>query len=155
MNTDGGWISISEAARLYGKSRKWVDNQIEEFGITTKKEGNKKLVQIADLIAHRGEPQNSTDSNTATRNEKSQIVTPSNSEPDALLTQEIQFLRQRIADLEKINDRGNAERERLIGIIERQTLALPKPDEQQATGQQQTEQQGVVARFSQWVQNRL
>ena len=37
MKTDGGWVSISEAARLYGKSRKWVSNQISTYDIETQK----------------------------------------------------------------------------------------------------------------------
>ena len=57
----------------------------------------------------------------------------------ALLRQENVFLKQRIAQLEVLD----AERVRLLSIIERQTLALPKPDEK-----------GVFARFVQWVAGR-
>ena len=57
MQTEGGWINISEAARLYGKDRKWVYDQIKQYGLGTKKVGNRRLVQLVDLIAHRGESQ--------------------------------------------------------------------------------------------------
>ena len=166
MKTDGGWMSISEAARLYGKSRKWVDNQIQQFGITTKKEGNKKLIILADLIAHRGEPPKSADQSTATHDENSQNVTPT-SDPDALVTQQIEFLQQRIAVLEADQKERKEretdwkhERKQLQSIIERQTLALPQPPEPQttehhATGEQTKAHNGIVARFSQWVQDRL
>lgn len=138
MNTDGGWISISEAARLYGKSRKWVDNQIEEYGLTTKKVGNKKLVMLADLIAHRGEPHNSAE----TRNQKSQILAPDIAHQTELLNQEILFLRERITDLENDKADWKAERQRLQTIIERQTLALPTPEQHR----------GVFGRVMDWWQ---
>lgn len=138
MNTEGGWISISEAARLYGKSRKWVDNQIQDFGITTKKEGNKKLVMLADLIAHRGEPPKRTDSN----NDNSQNVAPDIAHQTELLNQEIRFLQQRISDLETDKADWKQERQRLQAIIERQTLALPNPDKHQ----------GVFGRVMGWWQ---
>ena len=51
MKTDGGWVSISEAARLYGKSRKWVSNQISAYDIETRKEGNQTRFRLVDLIA--------------------------------------------------------------------------------------------------------
>ena len=53
MKTDGGWVSISEAARLYGKSRKWVSNQLSTYDIETQKEGNQTRFRLVDLIAHR------------------------------------------------------------------------------------------------------
>ena len=63
---DGGWVSMSEAARLYGKHRKWVYDQCERYGITRKKSDtdNKVLLPLADLIAHRGEPPNMPDNGT-------------------------------------------------------------------------------------------
>ena len=76
MKTDGGWVSISEAARLYGKSRKWVSNQISAYDIETQKEGNQTRFRLVDLIAHRGEPQGNGTTPTATPTEKSQKVAP-------------------------------------------------------------------------------
>ena len=72
METDGGWISISEASRLYGKSRKWVSNQISAYGIETQKDGNRTRLRLTDLIAHRGEPQGNGTTPTATHTQKSQ-----------------------------------------------------------------------------------
>ena len=56
METDGGWISISQASRLYGKDRKWVSNQINAYNLETRKRGNQKQLRLTDLIQHRGEP---------------------------------------------------------------------------------------------------
>ena len=41
MKTDGGWITVSETARLYDKSRKWVYDQIDRYGLDAQKEGNR------------------------------------------------------------------------------------------------------------------
>ena len=44
METDGGWISISEASRLYQKDRKWVSNQINAYNLETRKRGKSETV---------------------------------------------------------------------------------------------------------------
>ena len=129
MKTDGGWVSISEAARLYGKSRKWVSNQISAYDIETRKEGNQTRFRLVDLIAQRGEPEENGTAPIGTPAGQSQKVTPEDTVETQLLQQENQFLRKRIDALEAREARWDSERERLVGIIERQTLALPKPEE--------------------------
>lgn len=102
---------------------------------------------LVDLIAHRGEPQNGAHTNSATHTEKSQKITsPLTAETD-LLKQENQFLKEKIGELEADRSerqtreaRWEDERARLEGIIERQTYALPKPDEPDA-----------LSRFVQWL----
>ena len=136
MKTDGGWVSISEAARLYSKSRKWVSNQIATYDIQTQKEGNQTRFRLVDLIAHRGEPQGDGTPPTASHTEQSQIVAL-NTE---LLKQENGFLRRRVEELEADKTDWKVERSKLQGIIERQTLALPAP-----------ERKGVVERLSEWI----
>ena len=144
MKTDGGWVSISEAARLYGKSRKWVSNQISAYGMETQKKGNQTRFRLVDLIAHRGEPQGDGTPPVATRTEKSQKVTPEVAQnltlETELLKQENGFLRRRIEELEVDRADWKTERSKLQGIIERQTLALPSP-----------ERRGLVARLSDWL----
>ena len=142
METDGGWISISEASRLYGKSRKWVSNQISAYGIETQKDGNRTRLRLTDLIAHRGEPQGNGTTPTATHTQKSQKVAPEVTLETELLKQENGFLRRRVEDLEVDRADWKAERSKLQGIIERQTLALPSP-----------EQRGWVARLVGWARN--
>ena len=141
MNTDGGWISISEAAQIYGKSRKWVYDQIKRYQIGTEKTENRTRLRLVDLIAHRGEPQNGAPSNSAPHTEKAQKITPETE----LLKQENQFLHHRIEELEADKAERQAreahwidERTRLQGIIERQTHALQKP-----------QSEGVFSRFVQ------
>ena len=129
MKTDGGWVSISEAARLYGKSRKWVSNQISTYDIETQKEGNRTRFRLVDLIAHRGEPQGDGTTPTASPTQKSQKVAPEVTVETELIKQENGFLRRRVEELEADRADWKAERSRLQGIIERQTLALPKPEE--------------------------
>ena len=148
MKTDGGWVSISECARLYGRHRKWVYDQIKRYGIETQKEGNRTRLRLVDLIAHRGEPQNGTHTNSATHTEKSQKITPPLTAETDLLKQENQFLKEKIGELEADRSerqtreaRWEEERTRLEGIIERQTYALPKP----------TDDRGAFSRFVQWL----
>ena len=140
MKTDGGWVSISEAARLYGKSRKWVSNQISAYDIETQKKGNQTRLRLVDLIAHRGEPQGDATPPTESPTEQSQIVAPEVTLETELVKQENGFLRRRVEELEVDKTDWKAERSRMQGIIERQTLALPPP-----------ERKGVVARFSDWI----
>ena len=125
MKTDGGWISISEASRLYGGSRKWVSNQISAYGIETQKDGNRTRLRLTDLIAHRGEPQGNGTTPTATPTQKSQKVAQNLNLETELLKQENGFLRRRVEELEADRADWKTERSKLQSIIERQTIALP------------------------------
>ena len=127
--TDGGWISVSQAARLYGKSRKWVSNQISAYGIETQKHGNQTRFRLTDLIAQKGEPDGNGTTPGETPGKKSQKVAPEITQETELLKQENQFLRDRIGELEADREERRRREERLQGIIDRQTLALPKPEE--------------------------
>ena len=140
MKTDGGWVSISEAARLYGKSRKWVSNQISTYEIETQKHGNRTRFRLVDLVAQRGEPEGNGTRATASPTEQSQKVTPEVTVETELIKQENGFLRRRVEELEADRADWKAERSKLQGIIERQTLALPSPD-----------RRGLIARVVQWV----
>ena len=140
MKTDGGWVSISEAARLYGKSRKWVSNQISTYEIETQKHGNQTRFRLVDLVAQRGEPEGNGTRGTASPTEQSQKVAPEVTVETELIKQENVFLRRRVEELEADRADWKAERSRLQGIIERQTLALPAP-----------ERRGWVARLSEWL----
>ena len=128
------FIEMEEAARIYGKHRKWVYDQVDRYGITTKKPDtcNKVLLQLTDLIAHRGEPpSNGTPATVENHTPESQILTVESTDT-ALLRQENWFLTQRIEELEadraerqSRESRWEEERARLEGIIERHTYALP------------------------------
>ena len=144
MKTDGGWVSISECARLYGRHRKWVYDQIKRYGIETHKEGNRTRLRLVDLIQHRGEPQNGAPAHNETHTEESQKntpeVTPHLNVEAELVKQENGFLRRRVEELEADRSDWKAERSKLQGIIERQTLALPSP-----------ERKGMAARLADWI----
>ena len=137
MKTDGGWVSISEASRLYGRHRKWVSDQIEKYQIETRKVGNQKQLRLTDLIQHRGEPDGNGTARTGTPTEKSQKVAPTPTHETELLRQENEFLRRRIDELEA-DQVERKEREAWL----RQTLALPAP-----------ERRGWVVRLVDWARN--
>ena len=147
MKTDGGWINVSECARLYGKDRKWVYDQIKKYQIETRKENNRKWLRLVDIIAHRGEPPNGAPAHGENHTKNSHKITSDPTPETELLKQENQFLQKRINALEVDQRERQAreedwqvERARLQGIIERQTYALPPP----------TDERGVFSRFVQW-----
>ena len=139
------WINISECARLYGRSRKWVHARLDKYPITTEKspgDTSERRFQLVDFIAHCGEPEsNGTPPNMGKEQDRTSEA--------ALLNQKIEFLEKRIAELEQDRAerqsreaRWDDERSRLEGIIERQTYTLPSP-----------ERRGLVARFFNWDRN--
>ena len=140
--TDGGWQNMADVARLYGRSWKWVQNQVKKHNISTEKRGNQRVLRLVDFIAQMGEPPTSgTNESDGSHNDQSETVTSDSQVEAALLQQENQFLRRRIEALETDRADWKAERSKLQGIIERQTYALPKP-----------QSEGVFARLVQWVQ---
>ena len=140
--TDGGWQSMAEVARLYDKSWKWVQNQVKKHNISTEKRGNQRVLRLVDFIAQMGEPPTSgTNESDGSHNDQAETVTSDSQVEAALLKQENQFLRRRIEELEADRSDWKAERSKLQGIIERQTLALPKPN-----------QRGIVQRVMGWWQ---
>ena len=121
------WVSISECARLYGRDRKWVYNRVKKYNISTEtaQDSNQRRLQLVDFIAHCGEPANNgTPDGTGQHSETAQDSTATEI---ALLRQENAFLTKRVTELEVDKDERKVREERLQGIIERQTLALPKP----------------------------
>ena len=128
--TDGGWHSMAAVARLYGKSWKWVQNQVKRYNISTETRGNQRVLRLVDFIPQVGEPPaNGTETADVSHTDQSETVTSESQGEAALLKQENAFLRRRIEDLEADKADWKAERSKLQGIIEKQTLALPKPEE--------------------------
>ena len=133
---------MAEVARLYDKSWKWVQNQVKKHNISTEKRGNQRVLRLVDFIAQMGEPPtNGTNESNGSHNDQAETVTTDSQVEAALLKQENQFLRRRIEELEADRSDWKAERSKLQGIIERQTLALPKPN-----------QRGIVQRVMGWWQ---
>ena len=137
MKTDGGWISISEASRLYQKDRKWVSNQINAYGLETRKVGNQKQFRLTDMIQHRGEPPSNGTSPKGSLSEKSETVPDEVSPKNGELETEIRYLKDRVAFLEAdIAERK--EREAWLRV----QVALPAP-----------ERNGWSARLRAWWRN--
>ena len=128
------WLSISECARLYDRDRKWVYNRIKKYSIGTEtaQDSNQRRLQLVDFIAHCGEPPNNgTPDGTGRHSETAQDSTPDGTATEmALLRQENAFLARRVQELEGDRDERKVREDRLAGIIERQTLTLPKPARQ-------------------------
>ena len=137
METDGGWISISEASRLYQKDRKWVSNQINAYGLETRKRGNQKQLRLTDLIQHRGEPPGNGTSPNGNHTQKSETVPDAVSPKNAELETEIRYLKERVAFLET----DIAERKEREAWLRGQ-VALPAP-----------ERNGWSARLRDWWRN--
>ena len=137
METDGGWISISEASRLYQKDRKWVSNQINAYDLETRKVGNQKQLRLTDLIQHRGEPDDNGTSPNGSPTKKSETVPAAVSPKPTELEIEIRYLKERVVFLES----DIAERkEREVWL--RGQVALPAP-----------ERNGWSARLRDWWRN--
>lgn len=100
MKTDGGWISISEASRLYRKDRKWVSNQVNVYDLETRKVGNQRQLRLTDIIAHRGEPPGNGTSPNGNPTQKSETVPDAVSPKNAVIETEIRYLKERVAFLE-------------------------------------------------------
>ena len=141
----GHWVNVSECARLYGRSRKWVDNRLKKHNISTEQPADStyKRFQLVDFIAHCGEPENNgTPKETAPHNVSEQSSTLNGTlNETALLRQENQFLTQRIAELEGFLAAQHQRETWLQGIIDKQLPALPKP-----------KGRGVLRRFILWCQ---
>ena len=135
MQTDGGWVSISEASRLYGKHRKWVSDQIERYDIETRKVGNQRQLRLTDLISHRGEPNRDANDSNENHNENPQKVADESTQETQLLRQENQFLRERVEEMKQ-------RQVWLEGLVDRYTAQLPPP-----------ERRGWAARLRAWWRN--
>ena len=123
METDGGWISISQASRLYGKDRKWVSNQINAYNLETRKRGNQKQLRLTDLIAHRGEPDGNGTAPNESSAQKSETVPDAVSHEIPQFETEIRYLKDRVAFLES----DIAERKEREAWLRGQ-VALPAPE---------------------------
>ena len=123
METDGGWISISEASRLYQKDRKWVSNQINAYNLETRKRGNQKQLRLTDLISHRGEPDGNGTAPNESPAQKSETVPDAVSHEIPRFETEIRYLKERVVFLES----DIAERKEREAWLRGQ-VALPAPE---------------------------
>jgi len=140
MATSAGTVSISQAARMYEKSRKSIYRILERHSISKNKgQKGETLIQIVDLIAHLGEPVNDGTLDTAGNgNTRERAGTPISTPFNiAFLRQENEFLmkeNQRLEDdireRKSREEKLEAEKTELRKIIQSQTALLPKPENQ-------------------------
>ncbi len=140
MATSAGTVSISQAARMYEKSRKSIYRILERHSISKNKgQKGETLIQIVDLIAHLGEPVNDgtldTVGNGNTRERAgTPISTPFNiaflRQENEFLMKENQRLEDDIRERKSREEKLEAEKTELREIIKNQTLLLPKPESQ-------------------------
>ena len=141
----GHWVNVSECARMYGRSRKWVDNRLQKHNISTEQpaDSTEKRFQLVDFISHCGEPENNgTPKSTGSHNGSEQSSTPQNDKKEqvstptpgdssaietALLRQENASLTKRITELEGFLALQQEREAWMQGLIDRQLPALPKP----------------------------
>ena len=142
---EAGKVSISEAARMYDKSRKWVYDQLKKHNISTEKEkdGNERTFPLVDLIAYKGEPKNNGTAPTEERNTAEvRTFTPAGTHGTPFFTEKINLLEEQIEalreDKEELKQRLKEEREEarrreedlrnekegLVDILKQQTRLL-------------------------------
>ena len=110
-------MNVSECARLYGKHRKWVYDQIKRYDLETQKEGNRTRLRLVDLIAHKGELQGNGTTLAATPTEQSQKVAPEVAQEAELLRQENRFLHERLGNWRQIVRNGVGGRNGYRGLL--------------------------------------
>lgn len=105
-------LNISQAAKLYGKDWKTVKRHIEKGTLS---QGNDGLIDMAELVRAYGEPV----ATTSPTPEEDNRATPENASPEIkeLFGQQIRLLERQVEDLRE-------ERDKLLGIVEKQTLML-------------------------------
>ena len=141
MNSDSGWINVTDTALLYGRNRSWVRRRIKRFNIATRRHKRDRLLRIEDFIRHVGEPptpqmtEDSKPETDITEDSKPQTDTADDSQPEAdmkepsdtattiqqqnkLLKQENGFLRDRITDMNADRTERQRREERLVAQLE-------------------------------------
>jgi len=112
-------LNISQAAKLYGKDWKTIKRHIRKGTLTQEDNG---LIDMAELVRAYGEPKN----NASPIPKNDNKVMPDHTSPkiEALVGQQIKTLERQVEDLRE-------ERNRLLGIVEKQTYLLEDKRTQQ------------------------
>lgn len=124
MSAEAGKLSISEAARTWKKDRTTIYRAIKKYNLSTEKsrDGQKTLIQFVDLCGALGEPANSDTRATAGQH----VATPQQNTPNVT-----PFFPEKVSMLEKQVEDLREERNRLLGIVEKQTYLLEDKRTQQ------------------------
>jgi|SRR5690554_3458390 len=96
-------LNLSQAARLYGKSRMTLHRHCRSGRVTSRvSDDGQRLIDLSELIRAYGEPPNRVTPDTPP--EPSQRYTPSDTLPnerDDLLLRELQALREQVSQLQE------------------------------------------------------
>lgn len=96
-------LNLSQAARLYGKSRMTLHRHCGSGRITSRlSDDGQRLIDLSELIRAYGEPPNRVTPNTPSG--EAQRHTPGNTSPserDDLLLRELRVLREQVAQLQE------------------------------------------------------
>lgn len=96
-------LNLSQAARLYGKSRMTIHRHCRSGRVTSRvSDDGQRLIDLSELIRAYGEPPNSVTPDTPP--EVSQRYTPGDTPPsqrDDLLLRELQALREQVTALQE------------------------------------------------------
>lgn len=96
-------LNLSQAARLYGKSRMTLHRHCRSGRVTSRvSDDGQRLIDLSELIRAYGEPPNSVTPDTPS--EASRRYTPGNTLPnerDNLLLRELQALREQVTQLQE------------------------------------------------------
>ena len=133
-------LNLSQAARLYGKSRMTLHRHCRSGRVTSRvSDDGQRLIDLSELIRAYGEPLNSVTPDTPP--EASQRYTPGDTHPDErddLLLRELQALREQVTQLqEEVRElRRLPAPGQLQGERESATSAEPEPQQpsEQITG---------------------
>ena len=126
-------VNISQAARMTGKDRKTIQRHMEKGTLTFENDAQgRKLVDVSELVRVYGEIKSPAKPKAGESEESPQSSTP----------EKVQNLEKRISDLERENEdlrkdkeerkerekNLQAEKGKLLGIVEKQMLLLSAPE---------------------------
>ena len=124
MIAKDGKLNISEISRLYGKDRSLIHDLIKKNNISVERQQkpNRTFVQLTDIIQYWGEPTNSPTPQPVTGRVRNSQETTANITP--ILEEKITLLKQQIEELRRDKEEYKQREERLLSLVEKQTLIL-------------------------------
>ena len=121
-------FNISEAARVTGKGRSTIQRYIKSGKLSSEPSGDGgKVIEATELIRVFGELRIPDAADGA--GQKGPMEQRDTSERVSLLQQQVKYLERENEELHTDKEDLKREKDKLVGIIERQTLLLPAPEE--------------------------
>jgi hypothetical protein len=117
-------VNKSQAARMANVSRTTIDNYIADSKLSAEVDGKKTVIDVSELERVFGKlvaPDAVISEHKSLQTDTSQVA--------AILQSKIELLERQIYTLLEDKEKDRQERDRLLSIIEKQTLLLPAPKE--------------------------